>query len=150
MNDEIKLPPLPEADVIYEDGRNEYGYVDHSHAHSNTAMTEYARAAVIADRAARPVADAGDAVANLVRVASEVAPMLEQDWPMAAKSLKDAAIAAPSARTLDDAEIDAIAEAQEKKYGQLCDAEDLRMLVRSAILAATSTPAEQQITGESK
>jgi hypothetical protein len=43
-------------------------------------------------------------------------------------------------KMLSDPEIDAIADEQETKYGQLCDAEDLRMLVRTALRAATLVP----------
>lgn len=57
MNTPESLPPLPEADVLIEDGRDEYGYVTYAHAHSDDSMRAYATEAVNVALSVRPVAD---------------------------------------------------------------------------------------------
>jgi hypothetical protein len=44
------LGPLPEADVQWVDGKDQWGYDDYSHAYSAEAMTAYAAQQVTAER----------------------------------------------------------------------------------------------------
>ena len=45
-----RLGPLPEADVSWVDGKDQWGYDDYSHAFSAEAMTSYAAQQVAAER----------------------------------------------------------------------------------------------------
>ena len=45
-----RLGPLPEADVQWVDGKDEWGYDDYNHAYSAEAMTAYAAQQVAAER----------------------------------------------------------------------------------------------------
>jgi protoporphyrinogen oxidase len=53
------LPPLPEPDIQWVDGRDQYGYDTYDHAYSAEALRAY----VLADRAARAVV-AGNATSE--------------------------------------------------------------------------------------
>ena len=46
----MTLPPLPEPDVSWVDGKDQYGYDEYSHAHSDAATLNYADQAVAAER----------------------------------------------------------------------------------------------------
>lgn len=46
------LPPLPEPDVMYEDGRDQWGYTAYGHAHSDDQLRQAQRQAVAFVRAA--------------------------------------------------------------------------------------------------
>lgn len=44
------LGPLPEADVMWEDGKDQWGYAEYSHAYSAEAMHAYAAEQVAVER----------------------------------------------------------------------------------------------------
>lgn len=48
--DTENLPPLPEPDIFYEDGKNEWGYTDLGSAYSANAVRQAQREAIAAER----------------------------------------------------------------------------------------------------
>jgi hypothetical protein len=51
------LPKLPEPECAYEDGKNEWGYTDYSHAFTADQMREYGRACIASNAGAAPGLD---------------------------------------------------------------------------------------------
>lgn len=93
-----ELPTLPEPDVIYEDGKNEWGYADHSRAYSAEMVDKIRRDAIAADRQARASAPAAGAVQQPVAVV-EVVDLLKAIRPKyGAVGSRDVEVAAQQRR----------------------------------------------------